>query len=92
MVDRGIAVYQAGGLEAQCVHDHHGVLKFDSGQELYSGFFDVVILPYGSKSIVTQMRAGIELKYNAADRETFRARESHDRDVSITSRCLPTFV
>ena len=92
MVDRGIAVYQAGGLEAQCVHDHHGVLKFDSGQELFSGYLDVVILPYGSKSIVTQMRAGFQLKYNAADRETFRARESHERDDSITRRCLPTFV
>ena len=91
MVDRGIAIDQAGGLEVQCVHNQHGALKFDTGQELYSGFLDVVILPYGSKSIVTQMRAGFELKYNTADRETFRSRESHDRDVSIAG-CSPTFV
>ena len=91
MVDRGIAVNQAGGLEVQCVHNQYGALKFDTGQELYSGFLDVVVLPYGSKSIVSQMRAGFKLKYNDADRETFRERESHDRYASI-ARCLPTSV
>ena len=91
MVERGIAVNQAGGLEVQCVHNQHGALKFDTGQELYSGFLDVVVLPYGSKSIVSQMRAGFELKYNDADRKTFRERVSHDRDASI-ARCSPTSI
>ena len=66
---------QAGSLEVQCVHTQHGVLKFDSGRQVFSGFLDVVVLPYGGMSIVTQMRLGLELKYNATDKQRFKERK-----------------
>lgn len=70
------------------VHDIHTnthtlSLQKPGAEELYVGFLDGVVVPKQSLELIRQMRLGIELKHNQADKDRYK--EEHPHGAASTS-------
>ena len=61
-----------GGLEVKCVYLRKGNLKLETDTDCFSGYLDIVVLPFGSRCFESQMRLGVELKQNKDDKKRYK--------------------